>query len=365
MNIFTSGHQAVIGHGIREVYPTGSARDAGWAEAVLEAAAYSQVRAHCALSFVPGGEGVAVLPELSEVVPYDQIEIADVAGLAGVEVTPVPAPADYAAMVRAALERIEAGEVEKVVLGRQLQVRAPGLRPEHLLRPLLDDRPGEYVFSQTVTGGEVAVGASPELLVRRVGTAVSSVPLAGSVPRAADPDEDRRRAEELLRSAKDLAEHAHVVEAITAALAPLCGELDWPRTPILHRTDTLWHLATPIHGRLLADRPLPSALELAQLLHPTPAVGGVPAARAAALIAELEPTPRGYLAGCVGWLDGAGDGEFAVTIRAGIVGHDELQLFAGAGIVAGSVPDSEVRETGAKLSTMLRALERSPAGALR
>lgn len=364
MNIFTSGQQAVIGHGIREIYPTSTATDAEWAAAVLRAAAFSNVRAHCALSFTPGGEGVAVIPELSEVTDYDRIEIADVGPLGGFEVTPEPAPTGYAAMVDAALGRIERGDVAKVVLGRQLHVRAPGLRPEHLLRPLLDDRPGEYVFAQTVTGGEVAVGASPELLVRRVGAAVSSVPLAGSVPRSSDPDEDRERAERLLGSVKDLAEHAHVVEAITGALAPLCSELEWPSTPILHRTDTLWHLATPIHGLLADDRPLPSALALAQLLHPTPAVGGVPAAAAASLIAELEPVARGYLAGCLGWIDGSGDGEFAVTIRAGIVGHDELRLFAGAGIVDGSVPESEVRETGAKLGTMLRALERTPAGAL-
>ncbi|CAM3370083.1 isochorismate synthase [Nocardioides dubius] len=365
MNIFTSGSQAVIGHGIREIYPTESGTDAGWASAVVAAAGFSGVRAHCALSFTPGGRAVAVLPELSEVVGYDAIELAHPGPLAPTEVTPEPAPSGYAAMVEAALRRIADGDVAKVVLGRQLQVRAPGLRPEHLLGPLLADRPGEYVFSQTLTEGAVAVGASPELLVRRSGHAVSAVPLAGSVPRVEDPAEDRQRAERLLSSAKDLAEHAHVVEAITAALLPLCRELDWPRTPILHRTDTLWHLATPINGVLHEDRPLPSALELAQLLHPTPAVGGVPAPEAAALIAELEPVDRGYLAGCLGWTDGNGDGEFAVTIRAGIVGHDELRLFAGAGIVAGSVPELEVRETGAKLGTMLRALERNPAGALR
>lgn len=364
MNIFTSGDQAVIGHGIREIYPAVSGTDAGWADAVVRAAAFSGVRAHCALSFTPGGPAVAVLPEISEVVAYEAVELTDPGPLERPGVTPVPAPEGYAGMVEVALGRIAAGDVAKVVLGRQLQVRAPGIRPEHLLRPLLADRPGEYVFSQTLTEGTVAVGASPELLVRRIGDAVSSVPLAGSVPRADDPDEDRERAETLLGSAKDLAEHAHVVEAITAALGPLCSSLDWPRTPILHRTDTLWHLATPIHGVLRDDRPLPSALELAQLLHPTPAVGGVPAAASAALIAELEPADRGYLAGCLGWTDGDGDGEFAVTIRAGIVGHDELRLFAGAGIVAGSVPELEVRETGAKLGTMLRALERNPAGAL-
>ena len=202
--------------------------------------------------------------------------------------------------------------------------------------------------------GPILVGASPELLVRREGLEISCTPLAGSVPRAADPEEDARRAAGLQQSGKDLAEHAFVVEAIVHALKEVCVEIEYPATPELMSTDTVWHLATPIHARLADTADGPSALRLAQLLHPTPAVGGVPTAAANAVIADLEGDLRDWFAGCVGWVDGNGDGEFAITIRAAVMDGPRLRLFAGAGIVAGSDPASEVRETGAKLATMAR-----------
>ena len=112
--------------------------------------------------------------------------------------------------------------------------------------------------------------------------------------------------------------------------------------------------AATIRARLTAGAEGPSALRLAQLLHPTPAVGGVPTAAASEVIADLEGDLRDWFAGCVGWVDAEGNGEFAITIRAAVIDGPRLRLFAGAGIVAGSDPALEVRETGAKLATMAR-----------
>lgn len=273
-------------------------------------------------------------------------------------VTEQPSSAQYAARVRTALDWIAAGRVQKVVLGRSLEVRSdPPLDGDAVLGRLLADRPGRYVFRVPLTAEPdppVLLGASPELLVSRRGRLVRSLPLAGSTPRSSDPAEDRARTLALLDSAKDRREHGFVVDAIVAALGRVCDGVvaDGPR---IVSTDTLHHLGTRVGGTLTAATPAVSALHLAQLLHPTPAIGGAPTASALQAIAELEED-RGPLTGVVGWVDGDGDGEFAVVIRAGVLDGDRLRLHAGAGIVAGSDPEAEVVETGAKLSTMLKAV---------
>ncbi|CAN5570245.1 isochorismate synthase [soil metagenome] len=279
-------------------------------------------------------------------------------------VTAVPTEARYADQVRLALGRIAAGDLHKVVLGRCLDVvSSPPMTPDDVVSRLLASRPGRFVFGLPVSAhrhGAWLVGASPELLVRRTGHLVANTPLAGSIPRSPDPTEDRRRAAALQESTKDRAEHAYVVQAILASLRTVCTDVEAAPEPHLTSTDTLWHLATPIRGRL-RDPGRTSALHLARLLHPTPAVGGVPTPAALGAIAELEGDLRGPLAGAVGWVDADGDGELAVAIRAGVLMGERLRLFAGAGIVAGSDPDSEVRENGAKLATMARAVGLSDA----
>jgi len=332
--------------------------DAAWADQVVTGL-WPGERALVALSFAPGGRGVA-----HRVVPLPGGPAARDEAVARHRVRAVPTPAAYADQVRAALGRIADGQVDKLVLGRCLEaVSHPPLRPATVVAGLLSARPGRYVFSlplDAAPDAPVLLGASPELLVRRRGALVASTPLAGSVPRSADPAEDGRRAEALQDSAKDLAEHAYVVDAIVAALRDVCVEIDAPARPQLLSTDMLHHLATPIRARLAGDGP--SALRLAQLLHPTPAVGGVPTTAALAAITELEGDLRGPLAGAVGWVDGRGDGELAVTIRAGVLDGERLRLFAGAGIVAGSDPELEVRETAAKLATMAHAVGLDLAG---
>ncbi|MGI5169193.1 isochorismate synthase [Spirillospora sp. CA-253888] len=270
------------------------------------------------------------------------------------EIRPVPGPGDYERAVEKALARLSESDLDKVVLARTLHLTAPeSVDAALLLRNLAAGDPHGHVFAAPVPAGTL-LGASPELLVSRYGRAVASHPLAGSAARSADPDTDRRRAAALLASAKDLREHAFVVDAVAEALRPFCDRLDVPERPSLVRTATMWHLGTRVTGRL-AD-PGVSALALAVALHPTPAVCGTPAATARELIAELEPFDRGFYGGAVGWCDAEGDGEWAVAIRCAEAGERSLRLFAGAGIVPGSRPADELAETTAKFRTLLRAL---------
>ncbi|WP_408896624.1 isochorismate synthase MenF [Nocardioides sp. R1-1] len=354
--LFASGEEAYVASAVRRSWEVPDGADPDWADAVV-AGLQPGERALCALSFAAGAPGLAhVVAGAEHALQRPEVD-ATVART--YEVTEFPTPDEYAAMVEAALAKIATGALHKVVLGRCLDVvSTPPLVPAEIIDRLLTTRPGRYVFSVPLgaaeADGPILVGASPELLVRREGAVISCTPLAGSVPRSADAAEDLRRAGELQRSAKDLAEHAFVVEAIVHALKDVCVEIEYPATPELLSTDTVWHLATPIHARLADPVDGPSALRLAQLLHPTPAVGGVPTAAANAVIADLEGGLRDWFAGCVGWVDRHGDGEFAVTIRAAVMDGPRLRLFAGAGIVAGSDPAAEVRETGAKLATMAR-----------
>ncbi|MFV0435735.1 MAG: isochorismate synthase MenF [Leucobacter sp.] len=365
---FFAGEQTVSG----EVTGTLTGSGTEWADEVVRSIGVGEY-AVAAIDFEPAGPGVAQLIRPREIdleCPARCIEVRH-------SVVERPTAEEYASNVRVALDRIGEGSLRKVVLGRGLDVISdPPLSWVEVLGGLLRDRPGRYVFSMPLADsiaapGDTAttesapqlIGASPELLVRRTGRSVVSLPLAGSVPRADDPVEDRERAEALLHSVKDLAEHAFVVDEIVAALAPICSAIVADPAPRLVSTDTLHHLGTQIRAELLdpadtagtAPARRPSALHLAQLLQPTPAVGGVPRQAALDVIAELE-SDRGPLTGAVGWVDGNGDGEFAVTIRAGVLDGARLRLYAGAGIVAGSDPESEVRETGAKLATMLKAV---------
>ncbi|MFC5728757.1 MULTISPECIES: isochorismate synthase [Nocardioides] len=360
--LFASGEEAYVASRVLRTWETPDGADRAWADAIVAALAPGE-RALAALSFAPGAPGLA-----HQVIGSEHALRRPAGSRAGAErtyqVTEFPAAEEYAGMVEAALAKIEDGTLRKVVLGRCLDVVSdPPLAPAEIIDRLLVTRPGRYVFSIPLIGadaedgpdgGPVLLGASPELLVRREGTLITCTPLAGSVPRSEDPAEDDRRARALLDSAKDLAEHAFVVDAIVHALKEVCVEVEHPAAPELLSTDTVWHLASPIRARLAAGEEGLSALHLAQLLHPTPAVGGVPTAAANQVIADLEGDLRDYFAGCVGWVDGEGNGEFAVTIRAAVIDGNRLRLFAGAGIVAGSDPASEVRETGAKLATMSR-----------
>ncbi len=271
------------------------------------------------------------------------------------DVRPVPEPHVYGDAVAEAVRRMRRGDFSKVVLARTLELRSsrePDLPA--LLQRLARRDPAGYTFAVPSGPGRTLLGASPELLVSRRGGRIVANPLAGSVPRSADLAEDVRRAAALLESAKDLHEHAVVVDAVREALAPHCRTLDVPARPTLVRTATMWHLSTTVVGEP-AD-PAVSALELACALHPTPAVCGTPTAVARDVIAELEPFDRGAYTGMVGWGDASGDGEWVVTIRCAEAEGRTLRLFAGAGVVEQSSPEAETAETGAKFQTFLQAV---------
>jgi len=281
---------------------------------------------------------------------------ADAFGAA--QVRESPSADAYAAAVATAVERIRAGDLRKVVLARTVEVDAG--RPLDPLRLALRLRavdPRAYTFITPVGPGDygsLLVGASPELLISRYGRAVRSTPLAGSAPRAGDPDEDRANAEALRASAKNREEHAIVVEAIADALVPVCEHLRWDPEPVMLETANVWHLATRFEGEL--RDPAPSVVDLVAALHPTPAVCGTPTDVARSLIAELEPFDRGGYAGPVGWMDAEGDGEWAIALRCAELRGDRATLFAGAGIVRDSEPSLEVEETDRKFRAFLDSL---------
>ncbi|WP_337172873.1 isochorismate synthase [Gemmatimonas aurantiaca] len=292
--------------------------------------------------------------------PHEAQQEAFVPGLW--HMVPQPTRASYeAAVARATAHMEDAGEpgLRKVVLSRSLVLNSTTpIDLERLLARLrLDASVTTFATplpSDADGQARTLVGATPELLLEKSGDLVVSHPLAGSTPRRPSPADDRAAAEALLRSEKDQREHAAVVEAIADVLTPYCIALDIPRSPSLVSTATMWHLGTRITGRLRCDGT--SSLELLDVVHPTPAVCGVPQDRARALIAELEAFDRDYFTGAVGWCDARGDGRWLVTIRCAEISGTRARLYAGAGIVVGSDPVNEGAETSAKLETMLRAL---------
>lgn len=252
--------------------------------------------------------------------------------------------------VAAAVDHIEAGDVEKVVLARDIAVWAEAPFDLRVLARRLHARfPGCATF---VVDG--LVGASPELFVERTGRHLTSTSLAGTAPRSDDPAEDERLGKELLTSDKERHEHALLVDEVAARMDERLAAVSHGAEPHLLRLDNLQHLATRFVGELRTDDRA-SALELAAWLHPTPAVGGVPTTRALELIDELEGLDRGRYAGPVGWVDADGDGQWAIALRCAEVHGARARLFAGAGIVSGSLPEAELEETRVKLRAMRSA----------
>lgn len=252
--------------------------------------------------------------------------------------------------------------LDKVVLARALRLTAQSpWDTRAVLRRLADADPAATVYLADLSPaggahrGTTLVGASPELLVAREGDVVICQPFAGSAPRSADRATDRANAAALADSAKNRHEHELVVDVMRKALDPLCRDLQVAAEPELHGTDALWHLSTPIRGRIREKHT--TAMDLALTLHPTPAVGGVPTDLAAAVIGELEGD-RGFYAGAVGWCDSRGDGRWVVSIRCAVLSADRRSALAsaGGGIVAESDPDDEVEETTTKFRTILTGL---------
>lgn len=255
--------------------------------------------------------------------------------------------------VDTAVLRINSGELDKVVLARDIVAQLE--QPIHigaLLIRLNESFPECWTFC--VDG---LVGATPELLIRRDGEHVTSRVLAGTMRRSRDTDRDGQLAAELLDSDKDQEEHVYAVESVAAALATHCTDLNVPNRPFILRLANVQHLATDVTGELVDAAP---ALALAASLHPTAAVCGTPTERASHVIRELEGMNRGRYSAPVGWLAANGDGEFGIALRCALIETEDrktLRLFAGCGIVAGSTGESEVAESQAKFAAMKSALE--------
>jgi salicylate biosynthesis isochorismate synthase/menaquinone-specific isochorismate synthase len=269
------------------------------------------------------------------------------------QVASAMAPEHYLSAVERAAERIRAGDLEKVVLAREVSVHAATPHdPAAVLGVLREAFPGCYVLC-VGTGEATFVAATPELLVRREGQRASTMALAGSTRRSADPAVDAHLGEQLLRSAKDREEQAIVARRIERTLGERAVWVAAAPEPVLARMANIQHLATPIRAQLAEPM---GALDLAGLLHPTPAVGGEPHAAAMALIPALEGMDRGWYAGAIGWTDATEDGEFCVGLRSALLRGGEARCFAGVGVVRDSDPAAELEETEIKLAALLPLL---------
>ncbi len=251
--------------------------------------------------------------------------------------------ASWESVVAQAVARIDAGELEKVVLARDLVATAEDdFDVRWPLRQLADQYGMCWTFHV-----EGLFGATPEMLVRRERGLVTSRVLAGTIRRTGDDEHDLALAGQLARSSKDLEEHEYAVRSVADSLAPHCSSMNVPEVPFVLHLPNVMHLATDVAG-VVHDSDGASVLELAAALHPSAAVGGTPTKVAVEMIAEIEGMPRGRYAGPVGWMDADGDGEFGIALRSAEIDANQVRLFAGCGIVADSDPEAELAEAQAK-----------------
>jgi isochorismate synthase len=269
-------------------------------------------------------------------------------------VTSVRNPVAWTVAVGSAAARLRAGAAEKVVLAREVIARGDGVVSAGMVvRALRAAYPSCFTYLVAGGDGTAFAGASPELLIRRSGARASSQPMAGSVARGSTDAEDDRLARALEESAKDAVEHRIVSNFVIEALRPFAATVTARPAEVVRFTN-IQHLATKVSAEL-TDPPA-DALQLAAALHPTPAVGGWPRDAAERLIEELEGMERGWYAGAVGWIDGRGDGEFAVALRCGLLWEDGARLYAGVGVMPDSDPARELEETELKFKALLSAL---------
>jgi isochorismate synthase len=272
-----------------------------------------------------------------------------------IDQTFVPSPDEYANTVARAVGRIRKGALTKVVLARSVRGSTDRpLRPSTIAERLAFREPGSTLYAIPLPDGRSFIGASPELLLSLRGGVVASHPLAGTITRTGS-QESIDDANWLLGSHKNQYEHRLVVEHIVRHLTPLCDAIRADREPSIVSLSSMDHLGTWIDGKLPTDTRL-GAFDLLAAIHPTPAVAGVPSDTAIGAIRELEPAERGHYAGAVGWTDAEGNGEFWVGIRGIMIGSNDFEAWAGAGIVADSDPMAEREETAAKMAAILVGL---------
>lgn len=298
-----------------------------------------------------GGAWVTTIGAVDTSVPLASPPLPTVATYDVTQITPVSA---YRAAVVAARDAVRRGAITKAVIARAIEVSSSEPIDVHAVLLRL-----KASFSQSYRYSiDGFIGASPELLLSIDGDTVRSHPLAGTTARTGDPTTDDRLAAALVASMKDQIEHRVVIDVIHDQLLPWCSYLDWQAEPSVLKVANVQHLGTLIEGRLTESHP--PLMALVRSLCPTPALGGHPREAALRLIADHESVPRGRYGGAVGWVDGHGDGTWAVAIRCAELSTDRRSavLMAGGGIVAESDPEAELAETQAKFQAMLSALIR-------
>ena len=250
------------------------------------------------------------------------------------------------------LNRVNTNGVDKVVLARDIVANSDSeIDARPILKTLSSEYPSTWVFS--VDG---LVGATPELLLRLSRGMVTSRVLAGTIPKTGDDEKDLALAASLARSSKDLEEHEYAVRSVADALDPFCSSTNVPEWPFVLHLANVMHLATDVTGALIESKQHVDAFSLLKNLHPSAAVCGTPRNLAFDVIDEIEGMDRGRYAGPVGWIDASGDGELGIALRCGQITDRKIRIFAGCGIVAGSIPDKEVEESNAKMIPMKSAL---------
>ena len=261
-------------------------------------------------------------------------------------------PAEWQIRVAQAINEIESTKLEKVVLARDLKVSSHrAIDPRKILRNLSSEYPSTWIFA--VDG---LIGATPELLLRLSRGMVTSRVLAGTIRKTGDDENDLALAASLARSSKDLEEHEYAVRSVAEALEPFCTSTNVPDSPFVLHLANVMHLATDVTGALIESKKSVDAFTLLEKLHPSAAVCGTPTDIAAQLIRDIEGMSRGRYAGPVGWLDARGDGELGIALRCGQITENEMRIFAGCGIVAGSSPEKELSESNAKFAPMRSAV---------
>lgn len=259
---------------------------------------------------------------------------------------------DWENQVTKLVREIQSGNVDKVVLAREQSASAVSdIDVRSILRNLASEYPSTWNFA--IDG---LVGATPELLLRLSKGMVTSRVLAGTISRTGDDERDLALAGSLARSSKDLEEHNYAVRSVAEALEPFCSSTNVPESPfVLHLTNVM-HLATDVTGALVETTKQVDSFSLLEKLHPSAAVCGTPTEKALQLISAHEGIKRGRYAGPVGWIDASGDGELGIALRCGQISGKKIRIFAGCGIVNGSLPAKELAESEAKFAPMRSAL---------
>ena len=262
--------------------------------------------------------------------------------------------AEHRGLIGEALATIARGELEKVVVARALDVeRDTPIDTVALTRGLREQHPSCACFWVGL-GDADFVGATPERLLRRTSARIDGMALAGSAARGRDPEEDARLRRSLVESKKEQAEHAVAVRELRDALEACGAHVESPDTPRVMELGGVRHLHTPLRGSFRGD-PIP-LFDVARRAHPTAAVAGAPRLASQSWLARHEPLDRGWYAGLVGWVTPDGDGELSAALRCALICGNQARVFAGGGIVAGSDPEAELRETRLKWNALLPAL---------